>query len=698
MTSPSPLHVPALLLVRPPSNVLTYALCGIARVAESAGLLDGSSSGSALLEAEARTLLHHALASVPRQGDLLSQLLEYLDNPVEGDHPLVAVAQQFELTMIEVLAVRIAVAAEEDLLVGHIVAQLQHPLAHSRPTVGLLARAFSADLSDANGGRSAAVQLIAQGAAATCGLLELLDAGGLLPERQVRVPLPTCLALAGIHGAWPGTGILHTRSPIPLSAPANATAKLFGRRLSEAPLPGPALVLRGGDTAESRAAAEKVALACERRAVLISSELVSSNQALGVAPWLFLNGFMPVLTQSLAPGERRPLPAIPGFSGPFLVLSGFDGEFTSVDNALDRPILEWQLTIPLTEERFELWRQALGEEVPVDLARRMAYEHRHTAGRIATLAAKAKARVAPQTAEEPEKQVTYQDIRAASRSGEGIGLSALAELIPDEVSDEALVVTPALRLELESLVDRCLLRDGVHAQLGPAMQARARAAVRALLVGPSGTGKTLAASWLATRLGLPLYRVDLSAINSKYIGETEKNLSQLLTRAEQSEVVLLFDEADSLFAKRTDVHDANDRFANAQTNYLLQRMESYDGIMLLTSNSRGRFDAAFARRLDAILEFTLPGPEQRRVLWLAHLGDHHCLSPAQLNLIAATADLSGGQVRNAVLSAAIAAKANAPITFPHVVAGLNTEYRKLGRQMPDELRRAFPAPVDQEQA
>jgi len=456
------------------------------------------------------------------------------------------------------------------------------------------------------------------------------------------------------------------------------------------------LVLRGGDSAESRSAAETVALACERRAVLISSDLVASNQTLGLAPWLFLNGLMPVLTQTLAPGERRPLPAIPGFSGPFVVLSGFDGEFTSADSALDRPILDWRLTIPSAEERFELWRQALGEDEPAPLARRMAFEHRHTAGRIAALATKAKERLAA-LAEEVSRRVTYEELRAVARSGEGIGLSALAELVPDEVSDDALVVTPVLRLELESLVDRCLLRDGVHVRLGPAMQARAQAAVRALLVGPSGTGKTLAAAWLATRLGLPLFRVDLSAISSKYIGETEKNLSQLLTRAEQSEVVLLFDEADSLFAKRTDVNDANDRFANAQTNYLLQRMESYDGITLLTSNSRGRFDAAFARRLDAILEFALPGPEQRRVLWLAHLGDHHCLTPAQLNLVAATAELSGGQVRNAVLSAAVAARSAGPIGFSHLIAGLTSEYRKLGRQLPDELRRAVPATVVQEQ-
>ena len=149
--------------------------------------------------------------------------------------------------------------------------------------------------------------------------------------------------------------------------------------------------------------------------------------------------------------------------------------------------------------------------------------------------------------------------------------------------------------------------------------------MRALFTGPSGTGKTLAALWLANRLGLPLYRVDLAAVTSKYIGETEKNLATLLARAEASEVVLLFDEADALFGKRTEIRDSNDRFANAQTNYLLQRIETYDGIVLLTSNSRARFDPAFARRIDMMLELQLPGPAERRDLWRAHLGADHAL-------------------------------------------------------------------------
>ena len=207
--------------------------------------------------------------------------------------------------------------------------------------------------------------------------------------------------------------------------------------------------------------------------------------------------------------------------------------------------------------------------------------------------------------------------------------------------------------------------------------------MRALLVGPSGTGKTLAAGWLATRLGLPLYRVDLASVSSKYIGETEKNLAELFARAEHSEVVLLFDEADSLFGKRTDTKDANDRFANQQTNYLLQRIETFEGVTLLTSNSRARFDSAFTRRLDAIIEFAAPGPEERRALWLAHLGDAHDLSVVELNHLASSCDLAGGHIRNVVLAAAAASPGS--IGFSAIRHALEAECRKLGRPLPPRI-------------
>src|SRR5687767_6837020 len=257
----------------------------------------------------------------------------------------------------------------------------------------------------------------------------------------------------------------------------------------------------------------------------------------------------------------------------------------------------------------------------------------------------------------------------------------------DPVPHDALVMPPTLRRDLDLFLQRCRAREGLVSGLGAAALTRYHPGVRALFVGPSGTGKTLAAGWLATRLGMPLYRVDLASVTSKYIGETEKNLAQLLARAEHAEVMLLFDEADSLFGKRTDVKDANDRFANSQTNYLLQRIESFDGIAILTSNSRSRLDAAFTRRLDMIIDFPLPGPQERRDLWRSHLGATHRLALREVNQLSAAADLAGGHIRNAVFAAAVRARAeDRQIEYADVLHGLNSEYRKLGRQVPAELR------------
>ena len=265
-------------------------------------------------------------------------------------------------------------------------------------------------------------------------------------------------------------------------------------------------------------------------------------------------------------------------------------------------------------------------------------------------------------------------------------MGALAQPIADRIDDDALVISPTTRQELDLLLLRCRLRESLADNMGVTLAARYRVGVRSLFVGPSGTGKTLAAAWLATKLGMPLYGVDLASVTSKYIGETEKNLATLLARAEQADVILLFDEADSLFGKRTDIKEANDRFANAQTNYLLQRIENYRGIVILTSNSRNRFDAAFTRRIDLILDFPLPGPEERRDLWRAHLGEGHALSGGELNRISAAADICGGHIRNAVLTAAVVARqAGRTVGFDDILEGLKVEYRKLGRQMPPEL-------------
>ncbi len=644
-------------------DAYAFVLAGLARLANSCESLD---------ENVQKRLRSIAARRIEGKQGLPTAFREYMKHPGQADAALAEVARQFSLDIVELLAIRLAIAAEQDLLVGHLLSHLQQPLAHSRPTIGLIAQAYAAD------DLHHAVHALGQGNAVRSGLLQLCGEDNPLPERQIRIPLPTALALQQMESAWPGVlPIAFDQYPVPLGKTSEARAMMLAKRLHAAHCASPALVIRCGDALEARSAAAQVSFHCQARAVL-----VQTDQTIGMAPWLVLNGLIPVFAHWLAPGERKSAPVIPGFSGPILLLTGPEGEFESDERA----ILDWRLETPCAAERSDLWAAAINDR---PLSECLATVHRHAAGRIATLAARAREDCAANEDANGKVSLSYADIRAVSRRGDSVGLGALAELITDEVGDEALVINSALRHELESLVTRCRLREQFPHSLGPSIQARYRPSVRALFVGPSGTGKTLAVAWLASRLGIPLFRVDLSAVTSKYIGETEKNLSQLLARAEQNEVLLLFDEADSLFGKRTDIHEANDRFANAQTNYLLQRMESYDGITILTSNGRSRFDDAFSRRFDAILSFPLPGPEERRALWLAHLGPDHGVNSGQLNLLAAVAELTGGQIRNAVLRGAVDAAQNGKsIQYRDLLTGVASEYRKLSRQLPNELKQA----------
>ncbi|MEZ4434333.1 MAG: ATP-binding protein [bacterium] len=387
----------------------------------------------------------------------------------------------------------------------------------------------------------------------------------------------------------------------------------------------------------------------------------------------------PAFTYDLGPDERATLPDIPGYTGPRLALCGVDGRITHrAETVAGWTVLPGLPSAPRSGVAPSSTTPTPPPRSPSPTSQALAAAE----PRPATPPAARRRRPAP-----PPHLIA--DVVAAARNGDAGGLDALAHPLREAVGDDVLVLPPDVERDLDTLLLRCRHREGLHADLGPATAARYHPGVRALLVGPSGTGKTLSAGWLATRLGLPLYRVDTASIISKYIGETEKNLARLLAVAEHAEVVLLFDEADALFGKRTEVRHANDRFANAQTNYLLQRIETFAGITLLTSNSRTRFDDAFTRRLDLIIEFSLPGPHERRALWKNHLGDTHALDPRQLNQLAATSDLAGGHIRNVVLAAAVHARhADRPIDWPDILRGLAIEYRKLGRQVPAGLREA----------
>ena len=202
-----------------------------------------------------------------------------------------------------------------------------------------------------------------------------------------------------------------------------------------------------------------------------------------------------------------------------------------------------------------------------------------------------------------------------------------------------------------------------------------------LFAGPPGTGKTLSAEVLANALEVDLLQVDLSRVVSKWIGETEKNLAEVFDTAEGSKSVLLFDEADALFGKRTEVSDAHDRYANLETAYLLSRLEHYEGMAILSTNLRHNIDAAFSRRLEYIVEFEEPGRDQRLALWHCHLPKGVPLADdVQLEELAAHFNIVGGLIRNAAVSAAfLAAAEGTPIQRKHFICAIRREYEKAGK-------------------
>ncbi|MFO7803020.1 MAG: ATP-binding protein [Desulfovermiculus sp.] len=612
--------------------------------------------------------LHRHFQFMHQVTDLDGLVTRLLARPAPTDKLVVFLAETLGFSHLEILTLTLALMVEENPMVGRSLAHVQAPVGGSRPCLGLLEAAlapFKAQDEWVAGN-------ILSGPALASQTLQLVNQQAPIPEQMVQVPQGLALLLRGKPLLWPGCRDLEPERGLRLPPSIIDTARHQAKALTRGE--HGVLVIRSASRDEARAVAVQVANQFESRGMLIP--LSGDNlQGLGVA--CGLGKRVPVLEYELGTQGDVLVPEFPGYQGPRLVLTGPEGQVTSRQGSIS----QWTLNPPSRQERQQLWSDYLQQE---ELAEQLAREYVHSSGRIAELAHLAGHQARLQQREQP----VISDIRSAAWEADSGLLSSLAQPVADHIPDQALVLSKAVHEELRQLLARCRAREHLGQRLGITIKARYQQGVRCLMTGPSGTGKTLVAGWLATKLGLPLYRVDLAAVVSKYIGETEKNLATLLARAEHSEIMLLFDEADSLFGKRTEVKDSNDRFANSQTNYLLQRIEYYRGIVLLTSNSRERFDSAFTRRLDKIVEFSLPNPQERRALWHCHLGSGHQLLTNQINHLATVCDLSGGDIRNAVLTAAVEADAaGRPIDFQDVVVGLVSEYRKLGRQFPAELRR-----------
>jgi SpoVK/Ycf46/Vps4 family AAA+-type ATPase len=340
-------------------------------------------------------------------------------------------------------------------------------------------------------------------------------------------------------------------------------------------------------------------------------------------------------------------------------------------------VVSFEIGKPTTMEQHQIWQSALGPAA-VQLNGRveaLVSQFSLDAGTIQAIAAGALQHQTTDTNELGRALWEACSNHAHPRLGE------LAQRIQPMATWDDLVLPESQTQTLHDVARQIRQRLKVYETWGFASKSARGLGISALFAGVSGTGKTMAAEVLANELGLELYRVDLSQVVSKYIGETEKNLRRVFDVAEESSAILLFDEADALFGKRSEVKDSHDRYANVEISYLLQRMEAYRGLAILTTNMKEALDQAFLRRIRFVIQFPFPDSIQRAEIWrniFPRQTPTKGLDPLRL----AKLNIPGGNIRNIALYAAfLAADADEPVQMDHLLRAARAEFAKLEKPL-----------------
>ncbi|GHF70296.1 ATPase AAA [Streptomyces mashuensis] len=527
------------------------------------------------------------------------------------------------------------------------------------------------------------------------GLLDVFDSGRPYPTRGLRVPDRVTAHLLGDDSLPAGLPVSFgpAAAPCPVEGPLAGVVRHVARLLAH---PWPVHLRESHDRDGTATTVAEAALARQGlsalvldltaldretdpgasvRAALLEARLRGCGLIAGPVGVPVGPPGGPPLRALLAPLADPPVPVVFTGSRPW------DARWTPVPPvAAECP--------PLTgAERAAVWRHELRTHTqePDEAAVTAGARHRAGPRRIRAMAAAACRQAAAQGV-----PVDAAAVRSATRPWSTGALDRLARRIRPAVGWPDLVLPERTHEQLRDLARRVRHRDLVLGEWRLRPGGGRGRGVSALFSGGSGTGKTLAAEVVAGDLGLDLYTVDLATVVDKYIGETEKHLEQIFAEAEAADAVLLFDEADAVFGRRTATQDAHDRYANTGTSYLLQRLESFDGLALLTTNMHANVDPAFLRRLDLVVPFPAPDEARRRALW------DRCLGPAvpraddvgaeALAALAGAFDLSGGAIRCSVVTAAYrAADEGRPVAMADLLAAVRQEYAKLGRYV-DESR------------
>jgi hypothetical protein len=586
-----------------------------------------------------------------------------------ADHPLDLLTARYELSGEDYGLLLLAGLPEEH---EGLAATLRafHPQGEPRPTVGLAALVFG----DGYDGRNLMRRVLAEGVAVRARLVRTSGQGTLFEQAL----LLTDGLWDALHGydSWPDglPRVVTDGPPAGLERWIEGIDQKRAVRAIERHEPVTLLVTCADDRVAlgrcsalvAKAGAELVAARCAPADIDAISQLAAHAAA---------RGAIPVLVVNRPPDAVRAADLAIDLVPPPVIVCAPPG---SVRVSAQRAVL----TVPIGPIGVSDHRSAWCATVP------------HLADSAATLAARhpIDPTLYPEIATDAEvycrlghEQVGLGDISAMIRTRAAVALPPGVTMTTPDVpwnrlvlpNDSAAQLTDAVvRLELESVVlDDWGMRD----------RARASRGVRLLFCGPPGTGKSLAAEAVATAASTDLLLVDVSQVVSKWLGETEKNISAVIDAAERIQAVLFFDEADALFAKRTEVTDARDRYANLETSYLLQRLDNFEGLTVLATNLRNNIDPAFLRRMDFVIEFALPDFDCRRELWTLHLPGDRLGEDVDIDILTRMYPVPGGWIRNAAIAAAfLAADAQSPIEQNHLVAAMRREYLKAALPFPGE--------------
>lgn len=685
----------------------------VARAREAAG--DDPYRGLVISEAEVDALLARATGAPPwdaaasgpslddarAQADLVAAVIERRRASSAEPLRLVQLAARFGLDRFELDVVMIALAPEVDLRYERLYAYLHDDINRKRPSVDLALHLLCGSFAERIAARSRFT--------ATAPLVrhQLLRVTG-----EPAAPLLACpiklddRVVDWLHGADELAPSLarYARRITPVatldSLLADAAVHEQLRRLAAAD-PSPVLYLYGAPGAGKRTAAEALAGARGRALIALDAARLDSlsdtdAEAVVVAAVrearLVDAALLVEHAERLLAGERPAARAalLGGIAGaPVPVVLAGEAAWDPSDTLRERAFVRISLGRPDAPAQARLWRGALDNAplaADVDLDR-LADRLRLTGGQIHDAAATARGLAHARSG--PGARIAMADLDEACRRQASLRFGPLARKVPPRLGWDDLVLPDERVDRLRELCDHARHRAQVLERWGFDRRLPAGKGLGALFVGAPGTGKTLAASIIAGELGLELFQIDLASVVSKWIGETEKHLSRIFDEAERGHGVLFFDEADALFGKRTEVHDAHDRYANLETSYLLQRIEEFDGIVILASNFRRNLDEAFVRRLRFIVEFPLPDERERLRIWeRIWPGETPRADDLDLAFLARKFELAGAYIRNIALAAAfLAAAEGEPVAQRHLLHATRREYQKLGKMVDASLFR-----------